>query len=100
VLLGHLLAEIFSVYEICVKAQGHSLGITSWRTTFFLCFNFEDCFAMAKFGPNLVVPAKRVPDKKSGDENESEGEKDDNNRQGRESTTKMVRHASSYAPGT
>jgi hypothetical protein len=33
------------------------------------CFDFEDCFAVAKFGPDFIVAAKGVPDKKSRNKN-------------------------------
>jgi hypothetical protein len=38
--------------------------------TVLLCFDLEDCFAVAEFGANLIIAAKRIPDKKPGDKDE------------------------------
>jgi hypothetical protein len=52
----------------------------------------EDGFAVAEFGTDLVIPAKSIPDKKSGDKNEDGREDDEDNCEWRESSGERVRH--------
>jgi hypothetical protein len=49
----------------------------SWSIPAFSSLNLEDGFAVAEFGPNLIIPAKGVPDEKSGNKNEDRSEDDD-----------------------